>query len=151
MTWRTRFLKLARDIAQWSKDSTKVGAVAVDSSKRILETGYNGIPRGVHDAPERLERPAKYMWVAHAEENLVSHAARQVLQGSTVYVTHLCCSKCARMLVNAGVAKVVCGDGTTSMPAEEFEVAKQMLREAGITLENENEQRTTNRRTGAAD
>ena len=53
--------------------------------------------------------------------------------------------------MNAGVAKVVCGDGTTSMPAEEFEVAKQMLREAGITLENENEQRTTNRRTGTAD
>lgn len=137
MKWTHRFLALAKSISQWSKDTTKVGAIAVDEYKRILETGYNGIPRGVNDSPDRLERPAKYMWVAHAEENLVSHAARQVLQGSTVYVTHLCCSKCARMLVNAGVSKVVCGDGTTSMPQEEFNVAIKMFVESGVELEME--------------
>lgn len=133
--WTKRFLDLAEGIAQWSKDTTKVGAVAVDNSKRILETGYNGLPRGVADLPERMERPAKYLWTAHAEENLVSHAARSVLEGSTVYVTHLCCSKCARMLVNSGVAKVICGNGQTSMPAEEFEVAVQMFKEACVDLE----------------
>lgn len=133
--WHKRFLDLAKHIATWSKDTTKVGAVEVDHSRRILETGYNGLPRGVHDHPERMERPAKYLWTSHAEENLVSHAARSVLEGSTVYVTHLCCSKCARMLVNSGVAKIVCGDGQTSMPKEEFEVATQMLNEAGVELE----------------
>ena len=135
--WKHRFLELAKTIACWSKDNTKVGAVAVDHCKRILETGYNGLPRGVEDRPERMERPAKYLWTAHAEENLVSHAARSVLEGSTVYVTHLCCSKCARMLVNSGVAKVVCGNGTTSMPEEEFAVAMQMFFEAGVELEFE--------------
>ena len=135
--WTHRFLDLAKHIATWSKDTTKVGAVAVDSSKRILETGYNGLPRGVNDLPERMERPAKYMWTSHAEENLVSHAAREVLAGATVYVTHLCCSRCARMLVNSGVSKIVCGDGTTSMPQEEFDVAKQILAEAGVVLEME--------------
>lgn len=135
MKWTNRFLALAKHVATWSKDSTQVGAVAVDESKRIIETGYNGVPRGVQDDPERLQRPAKYLWVAHAEENLVSHAARQALEGTTVYVTHLCCSKCARMLVNAGVAKVVCGDGSTSMPKEEFDVAVQMFKEAGVILE----------------
>lgn len=133
--WKRRFLELAWHIAGWSKDNTKVGAVAVDHSKRVLETGYNGPPRGVNDLPDRMRRPAKYLWTSHAEENLVSHAARTVLEGTTVYVTHLCCSKCARMLINSGVAKVVCGDGTTSMPQEEFDVALQMFKESGVELE----------------
>lgn len=133
--WHNRFLELAKHIATWSKDTTQVGSVAVDHSRRILETGYNGLPRGVEDHPERRERPAKYLWTSHAEENLVSHAARSVLEGSTVYVTHLCCSKCARMLINSGVARIVCGDGQTSMPQEEFTVATQMLKEAGVELE----------------
>ena len=134
--WQERFLSLAQTVAQWSKDpTTKVGAVAVAHSKQILETGFNGPPRGVQDFPERMERPAKYIWTAHAEENLVAHAARKVLEGSTVYVTHLCCNACARMLINAGVAKVVVGSGQTSMPLEQFEAALTMFEEAGVELE----------------
>lgn len=133
--WRKRFLALAEHVATFSKDpSTKVGALAVDRSRRILETGYNGLPRGVEDKPERMERPAKYLWTSHAEENLVAHAARDRLCGSTVYVTHLCCARCARSLINAGVAEVVVGDGATSMPQEEFDVAIKMFEEAGVTL-----------------
>jgi len=132
--WIARFLNLAREVAGWSKDTTEVGAVAVDANRRILETGYNGLPRGVEDKFERMQRPAKYLWTSHAEENLVAHAARDRLEGSTVYVTHLCCARCARSLINAGVAKVVCGDGPTSMPQEEFDVAKQMFKEAGVEL-----------------
>lgn len=75
--WTQRFLNLAQSVAEWSKDpSTQVGAVAVGTSKQILETDFNGLPRGVQDLPERMERPAKYIWTAHAEENLVAHAAR---------------------------------------------------------------------------
>lgn len=131
--WLRRFLDHASHIAGWSKDpSTKVGAIAVDDSRVVLETGFNGLPRGVSDLPERMERPAKYLWTAHAEENLVAQAARPRLKGSTVYVTHLCCNSCARMLVNAGVKKVVCGNGTTSMPVEQFEIALVMFAEAGV-------------------
>ena len=134
--WQERFLSLAQTVAQWSKDpTTKVGAVAAAHSKQILETGFNGLPRGVQDLPERMERPAKYIWTAHAEENLVAHAARKVLEGSTVYVTHLCCNACARMLINAGVAKVVIGTGQTSMPLEQFEAALTMFEEACVELE----------------
>lgn len=134
--WHERFLALAREVASWSKDpSTKVGAVAVDASRRVLETGYNGPPRGVVDSPDRMERPAKYLWTAHAEENLVAHAARARLEGATVYVTHLCCNACARMLINAGVAKVVIGPGTTAMPDDVFNTARTMLAEAGVELE----------------
>lgn len=136
--WKRRFLELAHLVASWSKDpATKVGAVATSpESNAVLETGYNGLPRGVEDRPERMERPAKYLWTAHAEENLVAHAARSVLGGSTVHVTHLCCSRCARMLINAGVKHVVVdGSGRTSMPQEEFDVAVQMFREAEVELE----------------
>lgn len=135
-TWTRRFLGLARSVSLWSKDpSTRVGAVAVDDrSRRILETGYNGLPRGVEDRPERMVRPEKYLWTSHAEANLVAHAARDRLAGSTVYVTHLCCASCARLLVNAAVAEVVVGGGTTSMDPREFEVAVQMFGEAGVKL-----------------
>lgn len=137
MSWNHRFINLARTIAEWSKDkSSKVGAVAVDpASRAILETGYNGIPRGVEDHDERMERPEKYLWTSHAEENLVAHAARKVLAGSTVYVTHVCCNACARMLINAGVSRVVVGNGTTRMPAEHFDVALKMFDEAGVAFE----------------
>jgi dCMP deaminase len=131
-----RFLDLAAHVASWSKDpTTKVGAVAINPSTRaVLGTGYNGLPRGVMDLPERMERPAKYLFTAHAEENLITHAARQTLEGATVFVTHLCCANCARMLINAGVKEIVCDNGQTSMDPAHFEVARQMLHEAGVKL-----------------
>ena len=135
MKWKLRFLALAKHVATWSKDpSTKVGAVAVSHNKSVLETGYNGLPRGVNDLPERMERPAKYIWTAHAEENLVAHAARERLGGSIVYVTHMCCAACTRMLINAGVSEVVVGNGKTSMPEEQFTAAYTMFAEAGVTV-----------------
>ena len=136
MKWTGRFLDLAQHIAQWSKDSTKVGAVAVNpQSRHILELGFNGIPRGVRDLPSRLERPAKYRFACHAEQNLVAHAARSVLEGSTVYVTHAPCCDCAKLLINAGVAKVVYGNGQTNMNPEMFAAAATMFAEAGVEVE----------------
>ena len=140
--WTQRFLELAAHVAEWSKDpSTRVGAVAVaPDSRAVLSTGYNGLPRGVEDFPCRMQRPGKYLWTAHAEENLVAHAARQTLAGATVYVTHLCCANCTRMLINAGVSRIVCGPGLTNMDYEHFSVARQMMKEAGIELEVEDVQ-----------
>ena len=133
--WATRFLQLAQLVASWSKDpATQVGAVATNSTNHILETGYNGPPRGVEDLEARFQRPAKYLWTTHAEANLVAAAAASRLQGSTVYVTHLCCAQCAALLINSKVARVVCGPGLTSMAPEQFEVALRMFEEAGVEL-----------------
>ncbi|MEW5729223.1 MAG: dCMP deaminase family protein [Pseudomonadota bacterium] len=137
MNWTDYFMGFARHAASKSKDpSTQVGAVVIGPDGEIRATGYNGLPRGVADLPERMERPAKYLWTSHAEENLVAHAARVgvSLKGCTVYVTHFPCSRCARSLIQAGVTGVVVDTGTTSMPAEEFEVAEQMFSEAGVTI-----------------
>ena len=133
--WTTRFLELAKLVASWSKDpSTHVGAVATSDTNHILETGYNGLPRGVQDLEERFRRPAKYLWPVHAEANLVAAAASRRLKGSTVYVTHLCCSQCAALLINSKVAKVVCGPGITNMAPETFAAALRMFEEAGVEL-----------------
>lgn len=135
--WAEYFMEIADTVASRSKDpSTKVGCILVSEDRVILGTGYNGIPGGVSDLPERMERPAKYLWTSHAEENAVALAARvgTVVKGATAFVTHHPCSRCARMLIQAGIKKVYIGPGTTSMPADEFDVAAKMFEEAGITV-----------------
>jgi dCMP deaminase len=139
--WDLRFLGSAHHIAMWSKDpSTKVGCVIVDDDRVIVSTGYNGLPRGVDDSRlERMARPAKYLWTSHAEENAVAQAARTggVLSGSTAYVTHQPCARCARILIQAGVRRIVVDKaGKTNMPAEEFEVSAILCAEAGVTVDH---------------
>ena len=136
-TWHNYFMELAHKTALRSKDpTTKVGCIMTSSDKVIVASGYNGIPQGVADLPERMERPAKYLWTAHAEENAVALAARvgTSLRDGSAYVTHHPCSRCARSLIQAGIKVVYVGNGTTSMPVEEFEVARQMFWEAGVAL-----------------
>ena len=133
--WDAYFMELAEKVASRSKDpSTKVGCVVVTEDRVIATTGYNGLPRGVGDLPERMERPAKYLWTAHAECNAVAQAARvgARLKGGTAYVTHEPCSRCAIILIQAGVAQVIIGSGKTNMPEEEFEISRIMFEEANI-------------------
>ena len=135
--WSTYLMGFATHAAQKSKDSTKVGAVLVGPNNEVLLTGFNGPPIGVRDLPERREkRPEKYLWVSHAEANLIAFAARRGIrtEGCTVYVTHMCCAGCAKALIQAGIGKVVIGSGQTSMPLDEFRAADTMMREAGIEL-----------------
>ncbi len=130
------FLEHARVAATRSKDSTKVGAALVSHDGAVLLTAFNGPPKGVEDSPDRFERPAKYLFASHAEQNLVAFAARHGIrtEGCTVYVTHAPCASCAKTLIQAGIVAVVNGMGETSMPAEEFTAAQQMFCEAGIVV-----------------
>lgn len=135
--WVNYFMQLAELVSTRSKDpNTKVGCVIASPEKVVLMTGYNGLPRGVDDLPERLERPAKYLWTAHAEENAVAQAARvgARLSGGYAFVTHHPCSRCARALIQAGIKMVYVGEGMTSMPEEEFTVAGRMFHEAGVAV-----------------
>lgn len=137
--WDQRFLYLAATIASFSKDpSTKVGAVAV-SNRRILAMGFNGLPAGVTDAPERLDnRELRLAMTTHAEQNLLAYAARAgvCLAGSTVYVYPLMtCSSCAAMLINADISQIVVPDLLEPMRwKESFDLARQMCTEAGISV-----------------
>jgi len=137
--WHQRFLELAALVGSWSKDpSTQVGAVAV-RDRRILGTGYNGLPKGVVDLSERLEeRQLKLAMVAHAEANCITHAAQAgvSLAGATVYVHPFHpCSSCAGLLINSGISRVVIPK--MEVPerwAFNFGLAATMFQEAGVEL-----------------
>lgn len=128
---------MAELVASRSEDlSTHVGCVIVGPDMEVRSTGYNGMPRGVKATPERLQRPEKYLWTAHAEVNAVGNAARTgvSLLGCTAFVTHMCCDDCARLLIQAGIKEVVIGAGKTSMPEDKFDAAQTMFFEAGVQV-----------------
>ncbi len=118
--WDKKFLKLATEIATWSKDTShKVGAVIVGHDREIISTGYNGMCRGVDDnIPERHERPQKYEWFEHAERNSIYNAARMGarLKGTTLYCASLSapeikamsCTDCTRAIIQSGIVRLVC-------------------------------------------
>ncbi|KQO69506.1 deoxycytidylate deaminase [Methylobacterium sp. Leaf87] len=134
--WPVFLMQHAELAASQSKDTTQVGAclVAPDGRTSLL-TSYNGPPAGVEDRPERRERPEKYLWASHAEQNLVAKAAKHGVrtEGCTVYATHHPCAACAQSLIQAGIVCVIVGPGETRMPSEQFEVASVMFAEAGVT------------------
>lgn len=135
-----KFFPTALAQAALSKDrSTKVGALAISDDFDILSTGYNGFPRKVNDdIEERHTRPMKYLYTAHAEENLVAQAARKgvSLKGSTVIVTSLFpCTTCARLLIQAGVKRIIAPALDTDPRWEEqARHAVIMLAEAGVEV-----------------
>lgn len=109
-----RFLKLAREIATWSKDpSSKIGAIAVsENNSVILSQGYNGFPRGIKDDYRLHIRPVKYSMIVHAEMNMIFNASMNGvnLKDSTIYVYGLnVCPECAKGIIQVGAKRVVMG------------------------------------------
>lgn len=105
-------MRMATEVATWSVDpSTRVGAVAVDGQRVVVATGWNGLPRGMLDLPERLtDRAFKIDHIVHAELNCMLNASRvgASLMGTTLYVYGLpICHRCAVAAVQAGIARVV--------------------------------------------
>lgn len=132
--WDTRMLAVASVVAGWSKDpSTQVGAVIADGSHRMVSQGYNGLARGVTDDPAVLaDRDEKLRRTIHAEMNAVLFAGRSVA-GCTIYVTHPPCARCAAVLIQVGIARVVSGDqvlGPRWLP--DLISARHMFAEAGV-------------------
>lgn len=138
MNWTDYFLGLAQHVASKSKDpSTKVGCVIVGPDHEIRATGYNGFPRGIADDERLHDRSQKYPLIVHAEENAVCAAARVgvPLKGCKAYVTMPPCARCARSLIQAGVATVIYPD--REIPErwrDDILTASMMLHEAGVVV-----------------
>lgn len=135
--WDRRFLELAAHVAGWSKDpSTKVGAVIVRPDRTIVSLGFNGFPRGVQDLDERYaERQTKYSLIVHGELNAIL-TAREPLHGTTLYTWPFCpCSDCAKLVIQAGVKRVVAPVSDNSRWVESFKLTMLMFQEAGVQLE----------------
>jgi dCMP deaminase len=117
----------------------QVGALVV-RDKRILATGYNGAPTGCKHCAEigclrdKLNIPSgqrqELCRASHAEQNAIAQAAYSgtSIKNGTLYITHQPCSICAKMIINAGIVKVVFkGDYPD-------ELAMDLLQEAGIRV-----------------
>ncbi len=103
-----RYLRMARI---WSENSycrrRKVGALIV-KEKMIISDGYNGTPSGFPNVCED-EHEVTFPYVLHAEANAITKVARSnnSSEGSTLYVTASPCVECAKLIIQAGIRRVV--------------------------------------------
>ena len=139
--WDKRFMDLTENIASWSSCCRRqVGAIIV-MDKRIIATGYNGAPAGIKTCVDKKSclrnemgiasgTRAELCYAVHAEQNAVTQAARMgvSVKGATIYVTHQPCVLCAKILINAGIKRIVYKYGYP----DKFSL--ELLDEAGIEL-----------------
>ena len=106
-----RYLRMA---AIWAENSycerRKVGAIIV-KDKMIISDGFNGTPAGfenVCESPEGVTKP----YVLHAEANAITKVARSnnSSEGSTLYGTASPCLECSKLIIQAGIRRVVFND-----------------------------------------
>ncbi len=124
-----RYLRMARI---WAENSyckrRQVGALVV-KDKMIISDGYNGTPSGFENICEENDITKPY--VLHAEANAITKLARSSnnSDGSTLYVTASPCIECAKLIIQAGIKRVVY--------AEKYRLNDgiQLMERAGIKVE----------------
>ena len=106
--WDEYFMKIAETVATKSKDpSSKMGCVIVDTNKRVVSLGYNGMLQGADESKMTLkERPMKYYFAIHSEMNALIFAKRD-LTGCTLYNKVANCENCLKYCLQAGVKRFV--------------------------------------------
>ena len=131
-SWDDYFMQITFRVAKRSTcPRAAVGAVIV-RDKRILTTGYNGAPSNLPHCTEAgcLMVNDHCVRTLHAEQNAIIQGALHGVDvsDSTIYVTHQPCLVCAKMIINAGIERVVyAGDYPD-------EIARGFLEGAGIEL-----------------
>lgn len=131
IAWEDLWIQLAVLISQRSKDpNTQVGVVLVSPDQRRIAIGYNGFAAGIPENDERWQRPTKYDYVIHAEENALINSRANV-DGWTAYLTMPPCHHCASKLIQAGIKKVLWLNEPSSS-AFNYDLSYQLLKEAGM-------------------
>jgi len=138
--WDSYFMEIAKIISKRSTCKRRnVGAVAV-KDKRILSTGYNGAPIGLSHCVdsgclrEKLNIASgerhELCRGLHAEQNAIIQAAYHgvCINGADIYSTHLPCSICIKMIINAGIEKVFYLDGYPDR------LTMDLVKESGVVL-----------------
>lgn len=105
--WDEIWMSLAHHVSQRSPDKRlKVGCVVVtDDNSSVLSLGYNGDQHGGSHIPDSLE-PGKSGFI-HAEANALIKMNFADHRQKKLYLTHSPCPVCARMIINAGIKKVI--------------------------------------------
>jgi len=139
--WDTYFLDIVEVVSRRSTCLRRAVGAGLVRDRRILATGYNGAPSKLKHCleigclREKLKVPSgerhELCRGLHAEQNAVIQAALHGVsaKGSTLYCTNHPCVICAKMIINAGVARIVIRDGYHD------KLAAQMLREAGVKVD----------------
>jgi dCMP deaminase len=130
--WDEYFMQIARTVATRATcPRASVGAVLV-REHRILTTGYNGAPRGVTHCTQAgcIIVNDHCVRATHAEANAIVQGALHGigLQNATAYCTHQPCVNCSKLLISAGVVKIVYEDAYPDA------VSTELLAEAGVAL-----------------
>jgi len=139
-SWDEYFLKITADVAQRAICvKRKVGAVIV-KDKHILSTGYNGAPKGFAHCTEdtcirqQMKVPSgqrhELCRGLHAEQNAIIQAAVYGvgIRGATLYCTYQPCVICVKMMINAGINRLVYTGGYPD------ELAADMLKESTMEV-----------------
>ena len=140
--WTEYFLDIAKAVGRRATCLRRRYGAIIVKDKIIISTGYNGAPRGEANCidtgiceRERLHVPKGQNYelcvAVHAEQNAIIQAATlaQSIEGATIDVTNQPCSICAKMIINAGIERIVVEDGYPD------KMAQDMLREAGLAIE----------------
>ena len=139
-SWDEYFMQITKLVATRSTCLRRqVGALLV-KEKNIMATGYNGVPTGITHCEvtgclrEQLNVPSgerhELCRGLHAEQNAIIQAAKLGvnIEGGTMYVTHHPCFICAKMLINAGIKRIIYKEGYPD------EFSKEILKQAGIEV-----------------
>jgi dCMP deaminase len=140
-SWDEYFMEMAMLTAKRSTCMRRnVGAVIVQD-KHIIATGYNGAPKGIpHCAEiggclrEKMQIPSgerhELCRALHAEQNAIIQAATlaQSIEGASIYITNQPCVICAKMIINAGIKRIIVKEGYPD------KLAVDLLAEAGLKI-----------------
>ncbi len=139
-SWDQYFMQITHLVATRSSCLRRqVGAILV-KQKNILATGYNGVPSGITHCSEtgclreQMKVPSgerhELCRGLHAEQNAIIQAARHGvnIESSTLYCTTMPCVICTKMIINAGITKVIYEQGYADR------LAAEMIAETGIEL-----------------
>ena len=139
--WDEYFMEMAALTARRSTCLRRqVGAVIV-GNRHIISTGYNGAPRGIEHCEnrggcmrEKMKVPSgerhELCMALHAEQNAIIQAATlgQSIEMATIYITHQPCVICAKMIINAGIRRIVVKEGYPD------KLSVEILAEAGLKI-----------------
>lgn len=110
MSWDAFFIELAENYAKLGTcNRLKVGAVIVKDRIQV-GAGFNGSIHGHEHCTDvgcLLNQEGRCVRTLHAEENAILHTERHHLDGSTLYVTHEPCEKCAKTIAQVGIKRIV--------------------------------------------
>jgi dCMP deaminase len=139
-SWEEYFMEIAHLVARRSTCLRRqVGAVMV-KGKNILATGYNGTPSGITHCDrvgclrQQLNVPSgerhELCRGLHAEQNAIIQAAKHGsnIAGATLYCTNSPCIICSKMLINAGIQKIIYQEGYPDI------LSMEMLEESGVEV-----------------